>query len=43
MFDVVDIRELNKEKVEKVCFICWKRFICKDFEKIFKIVFFNVS
>lgn len=43
MLDVVDTREPNKEKAEKVCFICWKRFTCKDLEKISKIVPSNVS
>lgn len=38
MLDVIDTREPNEEKAEKVCFVCWEGFTCKDLKKISKIV-----
>lgn len=38
MLDVVDTREPNEEKAEKVGFISWEGFACKDLEKISEVI-----
>lgn len=38
MLDVIDTREPNEEKAEKVGFVSGEGFACKDLEKISKVI-----